>query len=474
MVNISYMQEFDLIVIGSGSGLDVASAAAQSGLKVAIIEKGRMGGTCLNRGCIPSKLLIHSADVVETIKNAGLFGINVNGFAVDFEKIVSRVIEIIDSESDGIKHAFSHVENPKLFSSECKFVDEKTIAVGDGSGGKTLKAENILIASGTRPFIPKISGLEGSGFITSDQALRMKKQPRRLTIIGGGFIAAELAHFYGMLGTEVNIIQRNDVLVPSEDEEVAKKFTEIYSKKYNVYVGYNIESVSRDNDDGSDGDDGGTFHISATKKSSDKEKIEVESDQLLVATGRVPDSDMLDLEKTKVKTDERGFIVVNEYLETNIKGIFALGDAVGRYMFKHTANHEAQYAYNNIMHPDRMVAVDYTAMPHAVFSSPQIARVGYTEQQLKKEKIEYLKSMYPYINTAMGQAIEDRDGFVKFLVDKHDRILGCHIIGSYASILIHEVLVAMRLGAGIDSIARTVHIHPALSEVVARAATAFR
>ena len=468
------MQEFDLIVIGSGSGLDVANAAAQSGLQVAIIEKGRMGGTCLNRGCIPSKLLIHSADVVETIKNAELFGINVNGFEVNFEKIVSRVIEIIDSESDGIKDAFSHVENPKLFSLECKFVDEKTVAVDD-AGGTMLKAEKILIASGTRPFIPKISGLEGSGFITSDQALRMKKQPRRLTIIGGGFIAAELAHFYGMLGTEINIIQRNDVLVPSEDEEVARKFTEVCSKKYNVYVGYNIESVSTDKN-GNGSDSGGTFHITATKRSSGdkKDKIEVKSDQLLVATGRVPDSAMLDLEKTKVKTDQRGFIIVNEYLETNVNGVFALGDAVGRYMFKHTANHEAQYAYNNILHPDRKVAVDYTAMPHAVFSSPQIAGVGYTEQQLKKERIEYHKSMYPYINTAMGEAIEDREGFVKFLVDKRDRILGCHIIGSYASILIHEVLVAMRLGAGIDSIIKTVHIHPALSEVVARAATAFR
>jgi len=461
---MDYMQEFDLIVIGSGSGLDVANAAAQSGLRVAIIEKGRMGGTCLNRGCIPAKLLIHSADVVETIKNAGLFGINVNnGFTVDFEKIVSRVIDIIDSRSDEIRNAFSGVENPKLFSAECKFIDEKTIAV---AGGKTLiKAEKILIASGTRPYIPKISGLEGSGFITSDESLRMKKQPRTLTIIGGGYVAAELAHFYGMLGTKINIIQRNDVLVPSEDEEVTKKFTEIFSKKYNIYVGYNTESVSKNDDDGS------MFRISA-KKSSGK-KIEVESDQLLVATGRVPNSDTLDLEKTKVRTDERGFIIVNRYLETNIEGILAIGDAVGRYMFKHTASHEAQYAYNNIMHPDRKVAVDYTAMPHAVFSSPQIAGVGYTEQQLKKEKIEYLKSVYPYINTGMGEAIEDRDGFVKFLVDKHDKILGCHIIGSYASILIHEVLIAMRLGASINSIAKTVHIHPALSEVVVRAATAF-
>jgi mycothione reductase len=473
------MQEFDLIVIGSGSGLDVANAAAQSGLRVAIIEKGRMGGTCLNRGCIPSKLLIHSADIVDTIKNAGFFGINVNnnGFTVDFEKIVNRVNDKIDSESDEIRNAFSGVENPKLFSAECKFVDEKTITLAGGSSSsssssssnnKTLKAEKILIASGTRPYIPKIGGLEGSGFITSDESLRMKKQPRTLTIIGGGYIAAELAHFYGMLGTKINIIQRNNVLVPSEDEEVSKRFTEIFSKKYNVYVGYNTESVSKSGNGGGD-----MFRASAKQRSSGK-KIEVESDQLLVATGRVPNSDTLDLEKTKVRTGERGFIIVNRYLETNIKGILALGDAVGRYMFKHTANHEAQYAYNNIMHPDRKVAVDYTAMPHAVFSSPQIAGVGYTEQYLKKEKIEYLKSVYPYINTAMGQAIEDRDGFVKFLVEKKDgKILGCHIIGSHASILIHEVLTAMRLGARINDIARTVHIHPALSEVVVRAATAF-
>jgi dihydrolipoamide dehydrogenase len=190
-----------------------------------------------------------------------------------------------------------------------------------------------------------------------------------------------------------------------------------------------------------------------------------------VATGRVPNSDTLDLEKTGVRTDKNGFIAVDKYLEATAKGIFALGDAVGRYLLKHSANHEAQYAFNNITHPDSKVAVDYTAMPHAIFSWPQVASVGHTEQELKNNKIDYVKSVYPYINTAMGHAIEDRDGFVKFLASKDGRILGCHIIGSDASVLIHEVLVAMRLGAGIDSIARTVHIHPALSEVVSRAAS---
>jgi len=450
------MQEFDLIVIGSGSGLDVANAAAQHGMKVAVIEKGRMGGTCLNRGCIPSKLLIHSADIVETIKTAELFGIKVDGFSVDFKSIVNRASSIVDSDSDGIKSAFSEIDNPRLFPMQCRFVAEKTVAVGN----ETIKAGKILIASGTRPAIPKIEGLEGSGFLTSDEALRLTEQPRVLTIIGGGYIAAELAHFYGALGTKINIVQHRGLLIPFEDIEVAEKFTELFSKKYKVYLGHITERVSKYK---------GMFRISARNPSG--VMIELESDQLLVAAGRLPNSDTLDLEKTGVKIDKSGFIVVDKYLETTAKGIFALGDAVGRYLFKHSANHEAQYAFNNIIHPDRKVAVDYTAMPHAIFSWPQVASVGYAEQELKKDKVDYVKSIYPYINTAMGQAIEDREGFVKFLASKDGKILGCHIIGSEASILIHEVLVAIRLGAGIDSIARTVHIHPALSEVISRAAS---
>jgi dihydrolipoamide dehydrogenase len=451
------MQEFDFIVIGTGSGLDVANAVAQEGLSVAIIEKGQMGGTCLNRGCIPSKLLIHSADVAEMIMGTDQFGINVSGYSVDFEKIVSRTNGIIDSDSDGIRQAFSQIENPKLFPHECRFVGEKMIFVGS----QTIKGDKILIASGTRPAIPKIRGLEGSGFITSDEALRLKKQPGVLTIIGGGYIAAELAHFFGSLGTKINIIQRRDVLVPDEDEEVARKFTELFSKKYSVHLGYNTESVSKS---------GKLFCVQA--KNSSGKRITVESDQLLVAAGRTPNSDTLDLEKTGVKTDSRGFIAVNDHLETSVNGIFALGDAVGRYLFKHAANHEAQYAYYNLMHEKKM-PVDYAAMPHAIFSSPQIASAGYTEQELKKNNIPYTKAVYPYIKTAMGEAIKDRDGFAKLLASREGKILGCHIVGSHASILIHEVLVAMKLGAGVDSILRTVHIHPALPEVVSRAASSF-
>ena len=455
------MQKFDLIVIGSGSGLDVANAAVQSGLKVAVVERSKMGGTCLNRGCIPSKLLIHSADIVETIKNAETFGINIEGYSINFKKIVERVNGIIDPDSENIKNAFGYVTNPKLFQVECKFVGQKMIQVGE----ETITADKILIACGSRPSIPKIKGLESSGFITSDEALRLKKQPRILTILGGGYIATELAHFFGALGTKVNIVQRRNVLLPNEDEEISQKFTTVFAKKYDVYTGYQTSEVFKKD---------GNFHIIA--KNQEGKSIELVSDELLVAVGRIPNTDTLDLEKTGVKVNEKGYVVADEYLETTTKGIFALGDAVGKYQFKHSANHEAQYAYTNIVRPEHRVPVDYTAMPHAIFSSPQVAAVGLTEQELKKNGLDYQKSVYSYIDTAMGEALEDKDGFVKFLVEKETRkILGCHIIGTEASILIHEVLVPMRSGDGtIDSITQTITIHPSLSEVVARAAEAIQ
>ena len=474
------MQEFDLIVIGGGSGLDIANAVVfHHGLKVAIIEKDRLGGTCLNRGCIPSKLLIHSANVAETIKRAELFGIKVKEFSIDFQKIMTRVNGITDSDSDNIKNNLMQSENPKLFTKECKFVGEKKIAFekkekensndkdNDYNTEEIITADKILIATGTRPHIPKIKGLEATEFITSNEALRLKIQPKILTFIGGGYIACELAHFFGSLGTKINIIQRNNLLISNEDKEIAERFTQVFSKKYKIYLGYNPESVSKVKDikDGIE-----TFHIIA--KNADGETIKVESDQLIVATGRIPNTPFLNLEKTGVKVNEKGFIMVDEYLETTKKGIFALGDVVGRYQFKHNSNLEAKYAFGNILHPNKKQPVDYTAMPHAIFSSPQVAGVGFTEQELQKKGIDYLKSTYPYIQTGMGKAIEDREGFVKFLVNKNNRkILGSHIIGTDASTLIHEVLVSMRTGDGtIDNITDTIHIHPALSEVIARAA----
>jgi mycothione reductase len=226
------LQKFDLIVIGGGSGLDIANAVSQHGLKVAIIEKDRLGGTCLNRGCIPSKLLIHSANVAEIIKSSELFGIKVKGFSVDFQKILERVNGITDFDSDKIKNSLLQTENPKLFTKECKFIGERKIAFENENENENeiITADKILIATGTRPHIPKIKGLEEIGYITSNEALRLKIQPQILVFIGGGYIACELAHFFGSLGTEIHIIQRNNVLTPHEDEEISHKFTKVFAK----------------------------------------------------------------------------------------------------------------------------------------------------------------------------------------------------------------------------------------------------
>lgn len=454
--------QFDLVVIGSGSGLDVAVAAAQYGLKVAVIEKGSLGGTCLNRGCIPSKMLIHSADILETISRAHLFGIKVKGYQVDFGSIVGRVIRDVDSDSEKIEQSLMKVRNPFLFKKQARFVDHKTLQVGNDK----VRAEKILIASGSRPKIPEIKGLKNSNFITSDEALRLKTQPEVLTILGGGYIAVELAHFFGTLGTKINIVQHHNFLVPKEDEEISKIFTAIFKAKYNVFLGFEPKEVIKSGDD---------FEVLIESREDGRAET-LKSDQLLVAAGRIPNSDVLDVQKTDVKVGCDGKILVDEYLETNVEGIFALGDVVGHYPFKHSANLEAGYALNNILNSDNKIPVDYTAMPHGIFSSPQIASVGKTEQQLRANKSHYLVGRYNYVDTAMGSAIEDRTGFVKLLVDEHTRkIVGCHILGADATTLIHEVLVAMKSGEGvIENITRTVHIHPALSEVVHRAALNLR
>ena len=445
------MQTFDLIVIGAGSGLNVSSAAADRRLKVAVVEKGPIGGTCLNRGCIPSKIIIHSADVAEIIKKGKNFGINSRISSIDFKKITSRASNIVDKDAKEIEEAIIEDKNTTLFKTEAKFISYRTLKVGK----EIIKGDKVIIAAGTRPSIPSIEGLENVDYITSDEALRLRNQPKTMTILGGGYIAAELAHFYGSLGTKIHIIQRGRFLIPNEDEEISKKFTEIFKKKYNVLTEFNAVKVSKNR---------GKFIVTAENK-----KKKIFSDQLLVAAGRIPNTDILDVEKTNVQIDEKGFIKTNEYLETTAKNIWALGDIVGKFLFKHSANLEAEYVYNNAI-LNKKAKIDYTAMPHAIFSSPQIAGVGFREQDLREKKINYAVGRYEFIKSGMGLALQDNEGFVKIFADRKTRkILGCHILGSEASTLIHEVIVAMKAGLTADAIQNAVHVHPALSEVVQRA-----
>ena len=448
------MSKFDVMVIGSGSGLEVSAEAAGRGLSVAVVEEGPFGGTCLNRGCIPSKMLIHCADVMETIKGAGQFGIKARVESVEWQAIIRRVSNEVDGDAQTVEEGNRRAPNITVFKGSGKFVGEKTLQVN----GEQISAETVLIAAGTRPSIPDIPGLDEVPYITSDQALRLPEQPKRMAIVGGGYIAAEMAHFFGALGTEVILIQRSPVLLRAEDEDVSLRFTEVYQRKFNLLLDTQVSRASANGD-------GIVLEVTSNGAAQ-----QVVADALLIATGRAPNTDLLDVASTGVETDELGFVRTDEYLETRVPGVWALGDIVGKYLLKHSANLEAAYASNNIFNPDRKVAVDYRAMPHAIFASPQVASVGLTEREASSLDLNYAVASYNYYDTAYGSSIEDRDGFVKVLADAAtEEILGAHIIGTDASILIQEVANAMRLSLPVDSITQSIYVHPALSEVVQRA-----
>ena len=444
------MKKFDVLVVGSGAGLEVASYAAQNGMSVALVEEGSLGGTCLNRGCIPSKMLIHSADVAETIKNSEKFGIKSNIENIDFASIIKRVSEVVDTDSSGIEQAVRKSGNPVLYKVRGKFIAPKRMQVGK----EQIEAEKVFIVGGTRPTIPPILGLETTPYLDSTKALGLEKQPEHLIVIGGGYIAAELAHFYGALGTRVTILVRGNLMLSNEDEEIAEWFTNEFSKKYELLFNTQAESVSYQNN-----------KFTITLKDSEKK---LESDQLLVVTGRVPNTDILDVKTTGVEVDDKGYIKVNKYLETNVKSIWAFGDILGILPFRHTANDQVGFSLRNAF-TDKKVPFDPFAIGHAVFSSPQVAGVGKTEQQLKKEGIPYKIGRAELKDTGMGGALQE-NGLVKVLADDTgQKILGVHIIGHQASILIHEAIVAMKATGNVSAITNAVYIHPALPEWLQRA-----
>jgi mycothione reductase len=462
------MEEFDFLVVGSGSGLDVANVAANQGQSVAIVEKGPLGGTCLNRGCIPSKQLLYHADVLETVERADEFNIDVTVDGVDFADIVREVNEEVSGDAEGIRRGLESSSQHALFDGEARFVDEKTLEISSGEDdGARLRAETILLAAGSRPAIPPIDGIESVDYLTSTEALQLETPPDHLVVVGGGYIAAELGHFFGTFGSDVTIVGRRPNLLPTTDGDVAERFTDTYSDRFTVHDGHEVTSVAEEN---------GSITVEARPYEYGEgggivdgaDPVTVTGDELLIAAGRQSNADTLNLDVTDVQTDNHGFIETDEYLRTDADGVWALGDIVGEYLLKHNANHEARTAARNIF-GEEIHAVDYAAMPYAVFASPEVAGVGATEEELQSGGREYATNTYEYGDTARGDAMK-ADGMVKVLIDPEGEILGCHIIGPEASTLIQEVVVAMKSGSGtVRDIREAVHIHPALPEVVDRA-----
>jgi dihydrolipoamide dehydrogenase len=462
------MNEFDFLVIGSGSGLEVANVAVNQGESVAVVEKGRLGGTCLNRGCIPSKQLLYHADVLETIEDAGEFGIEASVEDVAFADIVREVNEDVHGDADSIRRGLRSSDSHTLYEGEARFVDDHTVEVSGGENdGARVRADTILVAAGTRPAIPPIDGIEDVDYLTSTEALQLETPPDRLVVVGGGYIAAELGHFFGAFGSEVSIVGRRPNLLPSADEEVAEAFTERYAERFDVHTGFEVTGVSQS---------GGELTVAGREYEygedaglvDDGERVSVTGDELLVAAGRRPNTDTLNLDATNVETDDRGFVETDEYLRTDADGVWALGDIVGEYLLKHSANHEAQAVARNLYGPD-LEPVDYSAMPFAVFASPEVAGVGAREADLRPTDREYATNTYRFEDTARGDAMH-AEGFVKAIVGLDGEILGCHVVGPDASTLVQEAVVAMKAGSGtVRDIRESIHVHPALPEVVQRA-----
>jgi dihydrolipoamide dehydrogenase len=455
------MKEYDLIVVGTGSVMDIVNAVLQANprMKVAVIDKDEAGGICLTRGCIPSKLLLYPAELLRTMEKARELGLDVQVRKVDFERIMQRMRTIIGSETNMIQKGLSHTPNIDYYPTTAEFTVPYTLKVGN----ETITSKLIILGAGSKPTIPPIKNLEKTGYLTSDTVLQLTKLPKSLAIIGGGYIAAEYGHFFAAMGSKVTVIGRNPQFLPDEEPEVSLLAKRELQKHMTILTNHEVKEAEKI--------DAGLKKLVAVNRENRK-TVEITADEILVASGRSSNSDILKPEKGGVKTDKDGWINVNEFLETTQSGVWALGDAEGRYPFKHKANYEAQIVYFNAIQK-RMVKADYHAVPHAVFTYPEVASVGLREKEAVEQygKDNVLIGSHRYEDTAKGEAMAVKDYMVKVIVERGTmKILGAHIIGPHASVLIQEIINLMYTPTqSAVPILDAMHIHPALSEVVQKA-----
>ena len=466
---------FDLVVLGTGAGLMVAETAAKQGLQVAIIEKGKFGGTCLTRGCIPSKMLVYPADLIREAERGHKVGVSFQKPEVDFQQISDRVWAQIDV-SKGIEESFGQIPNVKLFKGEGSFTGPNSLKVKLNDGGEAeLSGRTILIATGGRTHIPAIEGLEQTGYLTSERFFGPdypKKPYDSLIIAGGGTIAAEFAHIFAALGSKVTIIGRNPQMLPMEDEEVSEKVRwQLQRHGIEVLTGFEVIRAERTPEG---------KRITARNKHTGEVKS-VTGQEFMLAAGIVPETDRLNLAAAGVKTDERGWIIANEYLETSNPHVYALGDVIGGFLYRHKANYQADLLSHNLFNkgqPRRKR--DERATPWAVFTAPQVGHVGLTEREVRALKQPYYKGTYRYSYIAAGMAMAYRDedgdnGLVKLLLDQDRRILGVHIVGFQAAALVQPFVYLMNAGQQVKDaeagsilpLMRSMVIHPTLSELSA-------
>ena len=444
------MKTYDLIVIGGGRASGLAVAAAKAGKKVALIERDRLGGACPNRGCVPSKLLIGYAETARRIREADRHFIKASLDEIDIEKIFRET----NSFSEGVDSRYENrlPEGATLYRGVGKFLDNHVVEVND----EQLTATQIVIATGAKPSPTPFPNLP---VWTSDNLFPLKgKIPKSIAIVGGGFIACELANFFEAVGVDTHLLVRGERLLPQEDDDIATIFAEEFSK--HVTVHYNTTITDAKHIDGK-------FQLTF----NDVDDSSLQTDALLYAIGRVPNTDDLGIENTNIHKTERGFIPNNEYLETNVSGVYSVGDVSGRYQLQHAAAFEVNYLRQRLLKGDNNPINYAFSMPHAVFSDPEVAGIGMTEQELKASGKTYVTVTEDWLASARAESTRLTYPRTKLLVDPSNyEILGCHLIGPESSTMLQTVIMLMHLDNDVRHLKTMIHIHPALSEALLYAA----
>lgn len=452
------MKTYDLLVLGAGSG-NMLFGPQTEHLRSAVVEPGRFGGTCLNRGCIPSKMFVVAADAALAVHDARRLGVHATLDRVDWPAIRDRVFGRIDPIHDSAV-AYRRSNGIDVYTDPARFVAPKTLDVG----GEKVTAEQIVVAVGSRPVVPDIPGLADVPFHTSDTIMRVDEVPDSLLVIGGGFIAAELGHVFGAFGARVTMVQRGPRLLMAEDREISQRFTDLTGERHRLLLDSEVTRIRPRPAGGVSA----TVHRRAGGTTVEET---VDADMVLVAAGRHPNTDLLDAAAGGLALDEHGHVATDDAYRTGVPGVWSFGDAANHFQLKHMANAEMRVLRHNLLHPNDLRTLEHTVAPHAVFSHPQVASVGLTQEQADARGVSYVTSVRAYADTAYGWALEDTTSFVKLLADPHSRsLLGAHIIGPQAATLLQPLLQGMMLGQTVDQMAHDVlYVHPALTEVVEQA-----